>query len=424
MESSVARRNQILLVGAITGIYFLSMFQRAAVPGPIFSLLQQHYALTAAEVTLLGSVYLLVYGAMQPVAGIWADRWGGGFLVVLGGAALVLGELIFTFAANMEMLYFGRLLTAFGDGVVYLSVLKEVDRTFTGKSFAPVFSIACLIGAAGGIVATLPFRSLVAGVGMRWGFALITLISLVLYAFFLLQARRCGCLRPQAAAVKHDAPLRAVFRVLGNRKNYPVIFAVSLAFSICFALQVVIGVKFLQDRMGMSAVDGSGFIFMMLLVYLAWMLVAAPISTRFGSRRKTFLIGGTTCALIGSAILLCGASGALPGWLILLAFCLAGLQAGNGAVSASQLRELNAPELVATAVGILNAAAYLLIALWAWIIGLILDAFADQVVLVDGDQRYPAGAYVAIFLLFVVIAAASLFCALMSKETNGVRQVQ
>ncbi|MPN36293.1 hypothetical protein SDC9_183802 [bioreactor metagenome] len=122
-------------------------------------------------------------------------------------------------------------------------------------------------------------------------------------------------------------------------------------------------------------------------------------------------------------ILLCGASGALPGWLILAALCLCGVQAGNSAVSTSQLREWNAPELVATAVGILNATAYLLIALLAWIIGLILDAFAGQVVVVDGDQKYPAGAYMAIFFLFTGISAISLVCAFLSKETHGVRQV-
>ena len=155
------------MVLAVTGLYFFSFFQRVAVPGTVFNELQEQFALSAAEVTRLSAVYLVVYAAMQPFAGYLADRFGGIRVAVASGALLCVGSGLFPLSQGEWGLYLSRALVGLGASTIYLCLVKETDHYFGGRNFAPFFGFLCMLGFSGGLFATRPFRMLVEGIGWR-----------------------------------------------------------------------------------------------------------------------------------------------------------------------------------------------------------------------------------------------------------------
>ena len=58
------RRELIMLVG-MTALYFISYFQRVAVPGTVFNELQVDFNASAVAITALGALFLYIYGFWQ-----------------------------------------------------------------------------------------------------------------------------------------------------------------------------------------------------------------------------------------------------------------------------------------------------------------------------------------------------------------------
>ncbi len=424
-HAALPRSQRNLLIALMIGMYLCSYFQRVSVPGPIFGILQETFRLSAVQVAGLGTFYLLTYAALQPLSGAWADRFGGAFLIAAGGLVLTLGAFCFAASPTPKLLYLGRILTALGDGVMYLALVKEIDRYFRGDSFAFVLSLACVLSGLGALGATVPFRMTVDAVGWRATFAGVALFTLAVYAAYLAQGRRCGALHPRHHNAAGGHGLIRAFRIAAMRRiNYPIMAALSCAFGIAFVIQVVIGVKFLTDRQNLAPAAAAGCILVMLIFSLCWMAAAPAVSRFFGNNRRGFLIAGTAAALTAAVILFAGAFWELPRSVILFALCCAGLQGGNVGVTTAQLRELNPPEIVATVIGLLNTFTYLMISLLAALSGWLLDRFGSGTPLPDGEIRYSSGGYATVFLLFIAVAGAGLFAALKSRETHGRRTTE
>ena len=94
-ESLVSRLTRIAVLLCLSGIYFMSFFQRVAVPGTVFDEVQSEFGLSASGVAALGTLYLYLYGALQPLAGILSDSWGAGRTVLLSGLLLSVGAVAF-----------------------------------------------------------------------------------------------------------------------------------------------------------------------------------------------------------------------------------------------------------------------------------------------------------------------------------------
>jgi len=400
---------------AMVSIYFFSSFQRVAVPGTIFDELQNEFGLSASSVAAMGSMFTWIYGLMQLVAGLFADRFGGRKTLIWGGLIMLTGSLIFPFAQSAWLLFAGRALTGFGASFIYLAIACELSRIFPIRQFSIWIGITLAVGFLGGMAATLPFERAAAVFG--WRTSLVGTASLLLLALLsvILTTRQIG---PSKFALGNGG-LARIREVATNRRSHPIMVVSLLAYPIFFVVQAVLGKKFLQDFAGLSSSTAAGFIFIMTAVSTVCAVTGGFLPRFFQHRRKPGVFLGAVLLLLAVTFLLGGILMSASGWWFLAGFimiAMAGL--GTPSLIASN-KELNAANNTGTTLSLNNALVYIGCGTFGYFGGLILDAHKHGALVHPEGLVYPTLAYIHLFLFLLVIAVLNFTFACLVPETNG-----
>jgi len=142
MNHSNIKKHAFILLLLMSGLYFVSFFQRVAVPGTIFNELQRDFAASASAVTALGAIYLLIYASLQLFIGMLADRHGGVKITLICGLCLCIGSILFPLSNSLWVLYLSRALVGVGASGMYLCIIKETDTLFSARNFAPLIGLS------------------------------------------------------------------------------------------------------------------------------------------------------------------------------------------------------------------------------------------------------------------------------------------
>lgn len=403
----------VAMILAMAGLYFCSFFQRVAIPGTIFSDLQNEFSISAAEATRLSAIYLFIYAAMQPFAGLLADRFGGVKIALVSGMMMCAGSIAFPLSSNLAGLYFSRAVVGFGASAVFLCLMKEADLFFSGRNFAPIVGILSLLGCSGGLVGTRPFRMMVEGMGWRNSCMMIGVFSCVILAFAGLMARK---VKRRDKIVNNNHIVARLLEVLGKKRNYPIFVPWAICFAIYFSIQATIGAKLLEDLCRITPLQSSNYTFIMMLVTMTTLFSSGLISRCLGNKRKIFLLFASVSTLIATAIFLLGSSTGMPPCFFLPGYLLLAIACGISPVVVSMMAESNENQ-VAIAIGLLNTAVYVMVAFFSQLIGSVLDIFKTAINFTEKSTVYPPTAYIAIFGILLVFALAAVISSCYSRET-------
>ena len=407
----MSRLTRIGILLCIGGIYFMSFFQRVAVPGTVFDELQSEFALSASGVAGLGTIYLYLYGALQPLAGILSDSWGAGRTILVSGLLLSLGALAFPGAGSVPVLYLTRALVGIGAAMVYVSMTKEVDELFGERDFPLFLGLGVILGYSGGLFATYPLARLVQGQGWRPALLEVAIAGAVIWVAGSLLLSRTGRLG-QRAHVGFGGWVKVVLR---NPGFVVLTTSGTINFSIYFLLQAALGKKFLQDTCGVPPAVAAAFTFTMMLVCMVGIFLGGLLA-RHSRRRRPFILCASLLTLAAAALLLLGVMNSLPRGYFLACYTLLALASSFSVIYTTAAKELSPRAAAGTSIGLLNAGAYLGVALLTSTVGIILDSHADQAVKTATAVLYPRAAYQTVFALCVALAAVSCLCAWRVRE--------
>ena len=95
---------QISLILLGTLFYFVANFQRIAVPGAIFDILEQELSVGAPQITAFGAIFMYIYAFTQLLNGIFVDRYGGYKIMAVGAVIMSAGFIIFTLTSNLPLM--------------------------------------------------------------------------------------------------------------------------------------------------------------------------------------------------------------------------------------------------------------------------------------------------------------------------------
>ena len=101
-ETLRLKKMAILCCGVI--LYFFTNMSKVLVPGTIFNDLLRS-GLDVKSISALGAVYMYAYAASQLLAGIFADRYGGVRILLIGGSMFTAGTIGFPFAGELWLMY-------------------------------------------------------------------------------------------------------------------------------------------------------------------------------------------------------------------------------------------------------------------------------------------------------------------------------
>ena len=159
-------RYKWIVFSSVMFTYLLMSSQRTA-PGLITDQIMSDFNVTASTIGLLTSIQFFVYTGLQIPMGIWADRYGPNFFLIIGAILTGLGMIIYSLGTHEYILFFARILTGTGDATIWVNMVLILGQWFKAKEFVRLIGIAGMTGSLGFLLATVPFSKWISLLGWR-----------------------------------------------------------------------------------------------------------------------------------------------------------------------------------------------------------------------------------------------------------------
>ena len=158
--------------------YYLSYVFRT-INAVIASNLASEFKLGPAELGFMTSVYFLAFVAVQLPAGVALDRYGPRRVQSVLLLVAAVGSLLFASADSVAGLMLGRALIGFGVAMSLMAGLKAIVLWVPPARVALANGCMVMLGALGAVTATAPAEMLIAYLGWRGLFLLLTWLCVV-----------------------------------------------------------------------------------------------------------------------------------------------------------------------------------------------------------------------------------------------------
>lgn len=392
----------LILLGAL--FYFIANFQRIAIPGAVFDVLQQELSVTAPYITAFGAIFMYIYAFNQLVIGVLVDRFGGLRVMFAGGAILGLGALLFPISSNLPLMYFSRVLVGLGGSTFYLSLIRELREFFSDKNFGIAISVMLCIGYCGGIAANAPFVFMMQHI--NWREILLFIGGIVAVGVILFALLSTKIKFPE---INENVKLRTLpFRLVLHKKHNRNLFSFACCnFGISYAIQSIIGKKFLEDFCMMAPSKASIVLSIMAVIAAIFNIINASFCKMCHNHRVMFLKNASVITFVSLLMIcLCLIFNIRTGYIALIFFILAG-NASLTSLLVPVLHLTNRKMVSGTAVSIMNFCFFMMVGFLGTAMGFLLNLFTPEKV--GNVVVYSNKSYLAVFGMFFLISVFELY---------------
>ena len=302
-------RHDAEVIGLVGGAHMLSHFLQLIL-APLFPLLKDEFGVGYAALGLMVSVMYTVSGMSQTMAGFIVDRYGARRVLLFGMATFSLAMLLTGLASSYWMLVAVALLAGVGNSVFHPADFAILNAKVNPKRLGYAFSTHGIGGNFGWLAA--PAFSI--GISTLYGWRAATIAAGVLG--LLITALIAS--RPAIAGAQRNKPQDARERRLKDEVrallSKPVLkcFAFFTFYSMALIGLQTFSVSVTAALYGAPLLSAStaltGFLFGGIVG-----IVAGGVAAAHSSRHNLVAASGM---LIGAALTLLLASGALPLWLL------------------------------------------------------------------------------------------------------------
>ena len=399
------------LISLGTLFYFFANFQRIAIPGAVFDLLQSELSVSAPYITAFGAIFMYLYAFNQLIIGVLVDRFGGLRIMLTGGIILGVGALLFPISSNLPLMYFSRVLVGIGGSTFYLSLIRELRECFSDKNFGIAISVMLCIGYCGGIAANAPFVFLMRYINWREILVILALIILLGVIIFAILSTRI-----KFPEINRNVKLRTLpFRLVLHKKHNRNLFSFACCnFGISYAIQAIIGKKFLEDFCGMSTYKSALVLSAMAVIAAIFNIINASVCKMCHNHRVMFLKNASVitfgCLLV---ICICLIFNIKTDFIAIIFFILAA-NASLTSLLVPVLHLTNRKMVSGTAVSIMNFCFFTMVGLLGTAMGFLLNLFAPEQ---KGNILvYSNHSYLAVFGLFFLLSVFELYKAMKLSD--------
>lgn len=395
----------LISLGAL--FYFFANFQRIAIPGAVFDLLQEELSVSAPYITAFGAIFMYLYAFNQLIIGVLVDRYGGLRIMLTGGIILGLGALLFPISSNLPLMYFSRVLVGIGGSTFYLSLIRELRECFSDKNFGIAISVMLCIGYCGGIAANAPFVFMMKYLNWREILTILALVILLGVVIFSLLS-----LKIKYPEINRNVKLRSLpFRLVLHKKHNRNLFSFACCnFGISYAIQAIIGKKFLEDFCGMPTAKSALVLSAMAVIAAAFNIINASVCKMCHNHRVIFLKNASVITF-GSLLIICTCLlfNIRTNFIAVIFFVLAA-NASLTSLLVPVLHLTNRKMISGTAVSIMNFCFFMMVGLLGTAMGFLLNLFEPQKV--GNVLVYSNKSYLAVFGLFFALSVFELYKAM------------
>jgi MFS family permease len=316
--------------------------------------LMRDLSIDAAGLGIISGFYFYSYTLMQIPAGLLFDRYSTRWLTTISLLVCAAGATFFGMADSVMFASLGRFFMGLGSAFAFIGVLVVATRWFSLKYFAFLVGIAQFLAAMGAMGGEAPLATAVNSYGWRVTITWLAFVGglLALCILFIVHHKPEGS-EHSAQKSRDFGIMRSIRTVLGNTQTWWLGLYAFANWAPITAFASLWGVPYLMARYAVSNTLASEA---MAMVWLGLGL-ASPLlgwySDQMGRRRGLL----NFCALIGVlaavGILYVPNMPFAATFVLLFAF---GVATAGQILSFAVVRDINRPEVTATAIGVNNMA--------------------------------------------------------------------
>ncbi len=351
-------RRSWVIFGIGVFAYLVAVMQRTSI-GVAGVAATERFHVSAAVLSSLAVVQLIVYAAMQVPVGVLIDRVGSRALMIAGTALMVVGQVTVAFAPTITLAIVGRILVGAGDATVFTSLMRLVNSWFRGRLVPQLSQWIGNIGQLGQVLSAVPFALLLHQSGWTTAFLSAASVSVVALIGIVaaIRDRPVGSSEgPRPASWKESMrQLRISLARPGTQLGFWSHFTTQSSGTV---FSLMWGLPFMVFALGIDPAEASG----LLIVSVVAGLISGPIlgllTARFPLRRSNLVLGIVGMMGVVWALVLLW-PGTPPLWLLILLLVAIGIGGPGSLIGFDFARTSNPLHSLGSANGIVNVGGFL-----------------------------------------------------------------
>ncbi|TFC82382.1 MFS transporter [Cryobacterium sp. TMT1-21] len=328
---------------------------------------------SAALLSSLAVVQLVVYAAAQIPVGVLIDRYGPRVLVLTGTSLMAAGQVTLALAPSISIAVVGRILVGAGDAMIFISMIRLISSWFTGRSVPQLSQWLGNIGQLGQVLSAVPL----AWVLHIWGWtpaflsaASVALVALVV-GIVVIRDQPAGTsdrLRPTSLG-EALAQLKHSFKRPGTQLGFWSHYVTQSAGTVFTLLW---GFPFMVYGLGYDPSLAAAMLMVLVGAGMVFGPVLGILTARYPLRRSNIVLGiVTVMAVAWAAVLLW--PGQPPFWLIVLLLVALGVGGPGSLIGFDFARTFNPQRSHGSANGVVNVGGFTASFVMVYLVGLLLD---------------------------------------------------
>jgi len=313
-------RRDVRVIGLIGFAHGTSHFFHLLLP-PLFPWLMPEFGLSFTQAGAIMTVFFVVSGVGQAMAGFVVDRVGPRRVLLAGIACFVLAALTLAAAGSYAMLLLAGALAGLGNCVFHPADFTVLNRKVSQARLGHAFSVHGLSGNLGWALAPVFLAGIAAAAD--WRTAALGAAAVGALAWSVIWLRREATDLPEFAAKVSPGRTAPTFAFLG-------VGAVWLCFAFFLLITAALGAlqsfatPLMQSLYGLPVAAAAATLTAYMLGGGAGIVLGGVLASRNSAHERLIAASLGAAALIAALV----ASGALPGWSVVAALGAMGFCSG------------------------------------------------------------------------------------------------
>jgi MFS family permease len=413
----VNSRRSWIVFGFAVFAYIVAVLQRSSL-GVAGVAATERFHVTAAVLSSLAVIQLIVYAGLQIPVGLLLDRVGSKAMIAIGAGLMLLGQVTLAFAPVIGVAIGGRVLLGAGDAMTFISVLRLLPNWFSGRRLPLVSQLLGTVGSTGQVLSALPLTLLLGSILWTPTFLILASVSGLALIGVLFFVRNGTSPVTTSTAVVGSEPVSPLRRILDNLSRP----GTRLAFWSHFTTQssgtvfsLLWGFPFLSVALGYGPSAASLLLTLMVVTGVVTGPVLGIITARFPLRRSNVVLGIVVSMGIAWAIVLAW-PGRPPVWSVVILVIVIAVGVPGSLIAFDFARTFNPLRNLGSANGIVNVGGFLASFVMMFLIGVVLDAVNSSG---NPATLYTlAGFRIAFLVQYLVVGTGVVFLIIARRQTR------
>jgi sugar phosphate permease len=404
------RRARLVFAGA-TVAYLCAVTQRTSL-GVAGVAATDRFAASAAALSTLGVLQLVVYAALQVPVGVLVDRFGPKAVMTVGAVLMIAGQVVVAVAPTLPPAVVGRMLVGAGDATTFVAALRLLNAWFVGSRVPVLTQWFGNLGQIGQVLSLVPFAALLHLSGWTTSFLTAAGLSGIgLAAILALVANspdeeRTGPVDLRAALRALGAAMRRPGTRLGFWSHF-----VTQSSGVVFAL--FWGYPFLVAAVGLPPDLASLLLSLQVVSGFLVGPVVGVLTARHPLRRSNLVLGIVVAILVAWTLVLLW-PGRPPIALLVLLMLTLGVGGPGSQIGFDYARTFNPAASLGGASGLVNVGGFTASFTMMFLIGVILDVERSA----GGGPLYSLAAFRGAFAVQYVVLGIGVVLLLLARRST------